>query len=78
MKLESTLSGQRETELEKELQESKAAIENLKAGFMEKEAEWQNKTEETASILSTGNNGQLKLSDYCYRGIRFCVCPLQL
>lgn len=61
VKLENTLSGQRETELEKELHRSKAAIENLKAGFMDKETEWQKITEENEKLkleikeMSKGN-----------------------
>ncbi|KAI3450512.1 hypothetical protein Pfo_007177 [Paulownia fortunei] len=50
MQLENTLSGQREHELEKELQKLKADRENLKASLKDKETEYQNVSEENESL----------------------------
>lgn len=50
IKLESSVSGQRETELEKKLHESRAEIDNLKAGLVNKETEWQNTSKENEKL----------------------------
>lgn len=49
-KLESSVSGQRESELEKKLHESRAEIDNLKAGLVNKETEWQNTSKENEKL----------------------------
>ncbi|KAL6577271.1 hypothetical protein OROMI_011547 [Orobanche minor] len=61
VKLGSTLSGQRDIELEKMLNESKTEIENLKARIMDKETEWQSISEEN-EILKLEIKGS-KVSD---------------
>ncbi|KAL2239797.1 interactor of constitutive active ROPs 3 [Sesamum indicum] len=50
VKLENTLSGQGEHELEKKLQKSNAEIENLKVRLMDKETEWQHISEENEKL----------------------------
>lgn len=50
IKLESSVSGQRENVLERKLHESKAEIENLKASLMNKEADWQNISKENEKL----------------------------
>lgn len=50
VKLESSLSGQRDNELEKELHKAKVEIENMKSSLMEKEKMWQNITEENEKL----------------------------
>lgn len=49
-KLESSLSGHRENELEKKLHESNSEIENLKARLMEKEMEWEKTLKENEKL----------------------------
>ncbi|KAH6814605.1 hypothetical protein C2S51_023623 [Perilla frutescens var. frutescens] len=64
MKLESSVSGQRENVLERKLHESKAEIENLKASLMNKEADWQNTSKENEKLkleMKEMSNG--KVSD---------------
>ncbi|KAI3461468.1 hypothetical protein Pfo_018131 [Paulownia fortunei] len=50
VKLENTLLGQRENELEKELHKSKAETENLKASLIDKETEWHNISKENEKL----------------------------
>ncbi|KAG9139094.1 hypothetical protein Leryth_020770 [Lithospermum erythrorhizon] len=54
-RLKSVLSGQGEQDLEKLLEKSRAEIENLKAGLMDKETELQNISEEN-EMLKLGTN----------------------
>ncbi|KAK6144496.1 hypothetical protein DH2020_021316 [Rehmannia glutinosa] len=57
VKLESTLSGQREIELEKMLNKSKTEIENLKSSLIEKETHLQNISDENEKLKSEMNKG---------------------
>ncbi|PIN10706.1 hypothetical protein CDL12_16705 [Handroanthus impetiginosus] len=69
VKLENTLSGQREHELENELNKSKAEIENLKALLMDKEKEWQTISDENERLkfemIGTRSNGKVNNNVVC-------------
>lgn len=58
MKLESSVSGQRETELERKLHDSRAEIETLKANLTQKEAEWQATSKENETLKEMMNGGE--------------------
>ncbi|KAL2486635.1 Interactor of constitutive active ROPs 3 [Abeliophyllum distichum] len=64
MRLENTLLGQREYELEMELQRSKADVEELRKNLMEKETELQNLSEENEILrMRIKENNRSKTSD---------------
>ncbi|XP_057781740.1 interactor of constitutive active ROPs 3 isoform X2 [Salvia miltiorrhiza] len=61
-KLESSVLGQRENELEKRLHDSKAEVEALKASLQQKEAEWQNTSKENEALKEMMSAGEVEES----------------